>query len=172
MALLHVSHPPNSDLWGWVHPIYIFSNISWTPWVLDPIINPYLGPPSWLHPVIQSCPQNSFSHLKIPSFGNCRWLPHHNPESLAFSRWQSCFRFLPGDPPVGQPQPLVPQSTGLHHCKMGQRVRASLPSVHLYKLPLRAVQGAQTSVLWEGPAPSTNPIFSQARLTGLSQRKE
>ena len=27
-----------------------FSNISWTPWVLDPITNPYLGP-SWLHPV-------------------------------------------------------------------------------------------------------------------------
>ena len=28
-----------------------FSNISWTPWVLDPITNPYLGLPSWLHPV-------------------------------------------------------------------------------------------------------------------------
>ena len=28
-----------------------FSNISWTPWVLDPITNPYWGPPSWLHPV-------------------------------------------------------------------------------------------------------------------------
>ena len=28
-----------------------FSNISWTPWVLDPITNPYLGPSSWLHPV-------------------------------------------------------------------------------------------------------------------------
>ena len=28
-----------------------FSNISWTPWVLNPITNPYLGPPSWLHPV-------------------------------------------------------------------------------------------------------------------------
>ena len=27
-----------------------FSNISWTPWVLDPITNPFLGPSSWLHP--------------------------------------------------------------------------------------------------------------------------
>ena len=35
---------PSSDLWGWGHPIYIFS-ISWTPWVLDPITNPYLGAP-------------------------------------------------------------------------------------------------------------------------------
>ena len=27
-----------------------FSNISWTPRVLDPITNPFLGPSSWLHP--------------------------------------------------------------------------------------------------------------------------
>ena len=27
-----------------------FSTISWTPWVLDPITNPFLGPSSWLHP--------------------------------------------------------------------------------------------------------------------------
>ena len=26
-----------------------FSNISWTPQVLDPITNPFLGPSSWLH---------------------------------------------------------------------------------------------------------------------------
>ena len=33
-----------------VRTSYIFfSNISWTPWVLDPITNPYLGPHSWLH---------------------------------------------------------------------------------------------------------------------------
>ena len=50
MALLHVSLP-QLRLVGWGHPIYIFSNISWTPWVLDPIKNPYLGPSSWLHPV-------------------------------------------------------------------------------------------------------------------------
>ena len=41
---------PSSGLWGWGHPIY-FSNISWTPWVLDPITNPYLERCSWLHPV-------------------------------------------------------------------------------------------------------------------------
>ena len=50
MALFHVSHPP------WLRPVgmrtsYIhFSNISWTPRVLDPITNPFLGPSSWLHP--------------------------------------------------------------------------------------------------------------------------
>ena len=50
MALFHVSHPPWFRLVGWGHPIYIFSNISWTPWVLDPITNPSLRPSSWLHP--------------------------------------------------------------------------------------------------------------------------
>ena len=35
---------PSSDLWKWGHHIFFFSNISWTPWVLDPITNPYLGP--------------------------------------------------------------------------------------------------------------------------------
>ena len=50
MALFHVSHTP------WLRPVgmrtfYIhFSNISWTPRVLDPITNPFLGPSSWLHP--------------------------------------------------------------------------------------------------------------------------
>ena len=50
MALFYVSHPP------WLRPVgvktsYIhFSNISWTPRVLDPITNPFLGPSSWLHP--------------------------------------------------------------------------------------------------------------------------
>ena len=44
--------PPSSDLWGWGH-LYIF-NISWTPWVLDPITNPSLvggGGAPWLPPV-------------------------------------------------------------------------------------------------------------------------
>ena len=50
MALFHVSHPPWLRLVG-VRTSYIhFSNISWTPWVLDPITNPFLGPSSWLHP--------------------------------------------------------------------------------------------------------------------------
>ena len=50
MALFHVSHPP------WLRPVGVrtsythFSNISWTPRVLDPITNPFLGPSSWLHP--------------------------------------------------------------------------------------------------------------------------
>ena len=50
MALFHVSHPP------WLRPVgartsYVhFSNISWTPRVLDPITNPFLEPSSWLHP--------------------------------------------------------------------------------------------------------------------------
>ena len=50
MALFHVSHPP------WLRPVgvrtsYIhFSNVSWTPRVLDPITNSFLGPSSWLHP--------------------------------------------------------------------------------------------------------------------------
>ena len=50
MALFHVSHLPWLRLVG-VRTSYIhFSNISWTPWVLDPITSPFLGPPSWLHP--------------------------------------------------------------------------------------------------------------------------
>ena len=49
-ALLHVSLPP-AQACGGEGILYVFFNISWTPWVLDPITNPYLGPPSWLHPV-------------------------------------------------------------------------------------------------------------------------
>ena len=50
MALFHVSHPPLLRLVG-VRTSYIyFSNISWTPWALGPITNPFLGPSSWLHP--------------------------------------------------------------------------------------------------------------------------
>ena len=48
MALLHVSLPP-AHACGDEDILYIFSNISWTPWVLDPITNPYLGPSSWLY---------------------------------------------------------------------------------------------------------------------------
>ena len=50
MALFHVSHPP------WLRTVGVrtsythFSNISWTPQVLDPITNPFLGPSSWLYP--------------------------------------------------------------------------------------------------------------------------
>ena len=54
MALFHVSHPPWLRLVG-VRTSYIhFSNISWTPRALDPIINPFLGPSSWLHPASTS----------------------------------------------------------------------------------------------------------------------
>ena len=49
MALFHASHPPWLRLVG-VRTSYIhFSNISWTPRVLDPITNPFWGPSSWLH---------------------------------------------------------------------------------------------------------------------------
>ena len=41
--------------------LYIFSNISWTLWVLDPITNPFLGPSSWLHPA-SPWPTFSFPH--------------------------------------------------------------------------------------------------------------
>ena len=42
--------PPWLRLVG-VRTSYIyFSNISWTPWALDPITNPFLGTSSWLHP--------------------------------------------------------------------------------------------------------------------------
>ena len=42
--------PPWLRLVG-VRTSYIHcSNISWTPRVLDPITNPFLGPSSWLHP--------------------------------------------------------------------------------------------------------------------------
>ena len=50
MALFHVSHPPWLRLVGLRTSYIYFSNISWTPWVLDPITNPFLGPSSWLHP--------------------------------------------------------------------------------------------------------------------------
>ena len=55
MALPHVSLPP-AQAYGGEDILYIYiyiyiSNISWKPGVLDPITNPYLGTPSWLHPV-------------------------------------------------------------------------------------------------------------------------
>ena len=46
MALLHVSVPPAQTCGGEDILYMYFSSISWTPWVLDPITNPYLGPPS------------------------------------------------------------------------------------------------------------------------------
>ena len=42
MALLHVSHPRAQTSYIY---IFFFSSISWTHWVLDPIINPHLGSP-------------------------------------------------------------------------------------------------------------------------------
>ena len=47
MALLHVSYPPAQSGGGEdiLYTYIFFSNISWTPWVLGPITNPYLGVP-------------------------------------------------------------------------------------------------------------------------------
>ena len=63
MALLHVSLPP-AQACG-VRASYIFfSNISWTPWVLDLIINPY-----WLHPVSHVLSmQHDSEYMGFPSF--------------------------------------------------------------------------------------------------------
>ena len=64
MALFHVSHPP------WLRPVGVgtssihFSNISWTPRVLDPITNPFLGPSSWLHPASKGL--LLAGHKKVP----------------------------------------------------------------------------------------------------------
>ena len=51
MALLHVFHFPVQTCGD--EAILYFFNISWTPRVLDPITNPYLGPSSWL-PLVTS----------------------------------------------------------------------------------------------------------------------
>ena len=45
---------------------------------------------------VQGCTWNSFSHLKIPSFGKCRWLQHNHSGALACSQFQSGFGLLPG----------------------------------------------------------------------------
>ena len=46
MALLHASHSPAQTCGGWGQPIYIFFLIFPAHRVLDPITNPYFGPPS------------------------------------------------------------------------------------------------------------------------------
>ena len=46
--------------------------------------------------LIQGCTHRSLFHLKIPSFGNCKQLPHDRPGGLACSWLQSGFRLLPG----------------------------------------------------------------------------
>ena len=56
----------------WVRTSYIyFPNISWTPWVLDAITDPYLGPSSWLHPV-SFCPESVCAIWHLRSDGH--WL--------------------------------------------------------------------------------------------------
>ena len=50
MALLPVSHPPSSDLWGWGHRVYIFLIFPGYLEFCTPLLIPIWGPP-WLHPV-------------------------------------------------------------------------------------------------------------------------
>ena len=45
-----------------------FSKISWTPWVLEPITNSFLGPSSWLHPVSVWEWERKFQYLS--------WVPY------------------------------------------------------------------------------------------------
>ena len=56
IALLYVSRPQLRFVGVRTSYIY-FSNISQTPWVLDPITNPFLGPSSWLHPASRAPPR-------------------------------------------------------------------------------------------------------------------
>ena len=57
-----------------------FSSISWKPWVLDPITNPYLGPSSWLHPV-------SLQEMQIPG---CSSSPGTSRKSVCTCLSLSC----------------------------------------------------------------------------------
>ena len=45
MALFHVSHPPGSGLWGWIHPIYIFLIFPGHLELWTPLQIPSWGPP-------------------------------------------------------------------------------------------------------------------------------
>ena len=61
--------------------LYIYiSNISWTPWALDPITNPFLWPSSWLHPA---------------SGGRMKWLGKY--EWIALKWWEPRAYFIFGD---------------------------------------------------------------------------
>ena len=76
MALFHVSHLPWLRLVG-VRTSYIhFSNISWTPRVLDPITNPFLGPSSWLHPASNTLSLPKVSKLSTSYFIFMAKLPY------------------------------------------------------------------------------------------------
>ena len=65
MALLHVSHPPAQTCGGedilYIYTFLIFPGHR----VLDPIINPYLGPRPWLHPVTRGIQDAVFSCFKF-----------------------------------------------------------------------------------------------------------
>ena len=67
MALLHVSHPLAQTCGGSGHHICFFSNISWTPWVLDPIKIPICAPPgcTLLHPCNRNTPRFGTSLLSV-----------------------------------------------------------------------------------------------------------
>ena len=51
--LCSMCYPPAQTCGGEDIQYIYFSNISWTPWVLDPTTNPHLGTPTWLHPVTE-----------------------------------------------------------------------------------------------------------------------
>ena len=57
-----------------------FSNISWTPWALDPITNPFLGPSTWLHPasILLQTNQNEYNK-------DYQW---HQVQVRMWSRWR------------------------------------------------------------------------------------
>ena len=76
-----------------VRTSYIFfSNISWTPWVLDPITNPFLGPSSWLHPV-STLHGKSQNASFLPCYQICP-LPAYSMPSKNFQPFHSYVYWL------------------------------------------------------------------------------
>ena len=61
MAPFHVSHPP-AQTCGGENTLYIYFLIFPGHWVLDPITNPYLGPPTLVAP----CYTSTFVHVQRP----------------------------------------------------------------------------------------------------------
>ena len=74
---------PSSGLWGWGHPIYIFIIFPGHLEFWTPITNPYLGPPSWLHPVTIGDPDYRFFQFvcsrQIPTPTDAMTVSTHHP---------------------------------------------------------------------------------------------